>query len=936
MLIVRCRDDADDRSSAEQKINKKRRLLKDLIMFQQAQSNNNNLPPNYLQFHENAFVSPLNLINITHPAPISFGRAPHFLKQTIPQYDTSSSHLQSIDTNKLHMYQFLAKRKLKEDQRKKEITEKTPPQPKFQQRNVRSAQPQPRSKNPPVRSVSVPKKPAVSKKDNRNEIQHSPRTPTPIHVTRANDSYATLSVGKQNELADIHEQILVQLRVLHNPPAREHAIDETEQEKQRRIRLKRERIKRDSRAVYNAHQELKQIIIDIQQPDANLPRLIHRHLNAYKAILLATETLANEAPLKSQDAPVQQLYAAILPVLETLTNANHALGLSQLRIDPSCFHSTPAKVINSRTTSDNRASPSNQLLPAIYSELMKKKQRKPRALPSVLRPRSAESVRLPRADTASITRPTISMQNKTRARSHSPLPSLKSASTIETPFYSRFTVDHILAKLAPRLLSNYTGQELNDQIERARTLIPMFLVDNHLSDDEISSRVVQMLMPRQDQKQILASATAFEVFETPEERARRTNLDVYQTQISTWDDEMAQIRQRVQNYKTNRLEQETTVRRTVRFQTDPVPPPLPENVQIHRPLLEHTLEDFVLPHENKQAFENANAQPSSRGCIRLNGLDSSKIREIERYRRDYRDYLQRTESAKSEDFDPCQAINRLSEFLLDEALLTVVNEVELFAVEISQKLVENELLGKEISLADVEKQQKHHHQQQQQQQNRRPIQKIDRKRSPVSPSSASERYTSSFEEDINTESRISRSDEENAQRRKSPMEGTGRFTTTAAFEQRKLPRDRVHSSTPSSSSSSSSSRTHSPQGIIMKPTVVVKQPSSIHEENNEYSDRDFDSSASSRSKGRQQPIRHQRSEDDEDDDLLLSTKMGEKIYSTDFEESKSKLRSISHYDDDDDDDDAADTIKLSARSITKAQRRSFYSEDDVDVDDDDD
>ncbi|CAF5051895.1 unnamed protein product, partial [Rotaria socialis] len=46
--------------------------------------------------------------------------------------------------------------------------------------------------------------------------------------------------------------------------------------------------------------------------------------------------------------------------------------------------------------------------------------------------------------------------------------------------------------------------------------------------------------------------------------------------------------------------------------------------------------------------------------------------------------------------------------------------------------------------------------------------------------------------------------------------------------------------------------------------------------------------------------------------------------------------SISHYDDDDDDDDAADTIKLSARSITKAQRRSFYSEDDVEVDDDDD
>jgi hypothetical protein len=76
-------------------------------------------------------------------------------------------------------------------------------------------------------------------------------------------------VGKQNEIIDIHDQLLVQLRTLHNPPARENIIDETEQEKQRRIRLKRERIKRDSRAIYNAHQELKQILHDIHQPDAN-------------------------------------------------------------------------------------------------------------------------------------------------------------------------------------------------------------------------------------------------------------------------------------------------------------------------------------------------------------------------------------------------------------------------------------------------------------------------------------------------------------------------------------------------------------------------------------------------------------------------------------------------------------------------------------------
>jgi len=249
------------------------------------------------------------------------------------------------------------------------------------------------------------------------------------------------------------------------------------------------------------------------------------------------------------------------------------------------------------------------------------------------------------------------MQNKTRARSHSPLPSIKSASTIETPFYSRFTVDHILVKLAPRLLANYTGHELTEQIERARTLIPMFLVDNRLTDDEIVGRVTQMLMPRQQQQQVPTSTTSFEIFDTPEERARRADIDIYHTQISTWEDEMSQIRQRLQNYKTNRLEEETTTRRTVKFQLDSSPPSLPENVHIHTPLFESPLDDFVRKsNENKQTSIQSS---SSRGYIQLHGLDSNKIRQIERYRKDYQGYLQRTESAKNEDFDPSQIINRL-------------------------------------------------------------------------------------------------------------------------------------------------------------------------------------------------------------------------------------------------------------------------------------
>ena len=133
-------------------------------MLQQKQSDSS-LPPNYLQFHEHAFVSPLNLINVTHPAPISFGRAPHLLQQTIPRTDatlaTPSSRppLQSIDPRKLQMYQFLAERKRKEERWKKEMDEKHPAKPTVQQRSVRSTQPTPRAKASVTRSASAPKKP---------------------------------------------------------------------------------------------------------------------------------------------------------------------------------------------------------------------------------------------------------------------------------------------------------------------------------------------------------------------------------------------------------------------------------------------------------------------------------------------------------------------------------------------------------------------------------------------------------------------------------------------------------------------------------------------------------------------------------------------------------------------------------------------------------
>ena len=160
---------------------------------------------------------------------------------------------------------------------------------------------------------------------------------------------------------------------------------------------------------------------------------------------------------------------------------------------------------------------------------------------------------------------------------------------------------------------------------------------------------------------------------------------------------------------------------------------------------------------------------------------------------------------------------RLSEFLLDEALLNVVQEVELLTVEISQKLVENELLGREISLADAER--------------RRSIPPMAKKRAPRSPSPPADQYnTSSFEEDL--DSRHSQSDDDRQfVPRKRPMQSTGRFTAPA-FE---------HRSFPARSSSSSSSPSHSPKGIVLRPTLNPQRPGSIIEENYPLSDRDEDS-----------------------------------------------------------------------------------------------
>ena len=586
-------------------------------------------PRNFLQFHEHAFVSPLNLINVTNPAPVTFGRAPHILQQISPR--------QTIDPKKLHMYQFLAERKLKEDRWKKEMNDKIIIQPAASKPNRRSTSSQGQNKAIGPRSISVPKK------------KNQPR-PSPIHFSRPVEPSANLSENRRQELREIHESIVVQLRRLHHPPARENVIDETEQEKQRRLRLKREQVKHDSRAIYHAHQELKQILQDIRQPDFNLARIIHRLLSAYKSIFLALKTLTNEAPIKPQDESVQQLLSSVLSILNTLLHVNHALGFNEFQIDPIYLRAPSNRSARSRR---EVSPPPNQLLPSIYQELMKKKQKKSRTIPSVLyqRPKSAETVRLPR----SITRSTISTEQKTRTRSHSPI-----GSSIETPFYSTLTVDEILMKLAPHLLRHFTGQALNAQIDRARTIIPMFLTDNRMTQTEVIQRVLQMLMPLDQSRTTDLSLPL--IGETSEERSRRVDIDIYQTQISHWDEEMAQIRQRLQNYRTNRLETETNERRVndFHFETTRTFSPLPEHVQIHQPLYEDELEGFPLKinSESIVPFHTETLLASDRDRIRLKILDSNKIRQIERYRKEYRAYLQRTESAPQDDFDPSKLINR--------------------------------------------------------------------------------------------------------------------------------------------------------------------------------------------------------------------------------------------------------------------------------------
>ena len=177
----------------------------------------------------------------------------------------------------------------------------------------------------------------------------------------------------------------------------------------------------------------------------------------------------------------------------------------------------------------------------------------------------------------------------------------------------------------------------------------------------------------------------------------------------------------------------------------------------------------------------------------------------------------------------------------------------------------------------------------------RPVQPMAKKLAPRSPSPPADQYnSSSFEEDL--DSRHSQSDDDRKiVPRKGPMEGTGRFTATA-FEHR--------------SSSSSSSPSRSPKAIILRPTIVPPRSGSIIEENNPLSDNDEASSFSPRQKATQ--ARRQSSSDDE---LLLSTQTGEKIYSTDFDESRSKLRPNNQHDDD---EDVADTMKLSARALDES------------------
>lgn len=144
----------------------------------------------------------------------------------------------------------------------------------------------------------------------------------------------------------------------------------------------------------------------------------------------------------------------------------------------------------------------------------------------------------------------------------------------------------------------------------------------------------------------------------------------------------------------------------------------------------------------------------------------------------------------------------MSESFLNQALITVAHELETLTDELSEKLVGNELLGHQISL-DVVK-----------------SEEVRRRRHvPLSP--VDHHYNSSFEEDVRTESRSSRSKSAPKRTigRQSPMRMTGPFTSD--FRSEISQRD--------SSSSSSSSPRQTDNSRRPKPTTFTSNASNSHE-----------------------------------------------------------------------------------------------------------
>ncbi|CAF0868728.1 unnamed protein product [Didymodactylos carnosus] len=953
---------------------------------------NNNLPVNYLQFHENAFVSPLNLINLSQPPPSTFGKAPHtFYETRLSPYDGPQRPLtlQSVDAEKLNMLTFLARRKLKEDRWKKKENDMIGGNDGSTIKNRRSNLQQQRrsSSTRSTSATNIPKKSILPKKNasdiNSFKIINRSETPSSVSfsVPSRIDTTPTLSISdiyesKQREIIELHKKLVSFLNVLHNdPPQRENIIDETEQEKQRRIRLKRERIRRDLRATYNSHTELKQILIEMKQPEANLHRLIYRHVNAYKTALLTVETLTNEAPIKSNDSSAQKLMMSFLSMLETLLIVNKAFHLSSLNIDPEYLQPPPVRksIINknfqqpkqfeSKSTKsrgfivNNEQDDSSNLLPSIYHELVKKKNRNERprsaltnhhSVPSVLygdrqrlRPLSADSIRqrLPEVSKKkqqNFARSTISIENKInrRARSHSPLPShISPTSPPRSTGYSQndiVTIDHILMKIAPRLLTTYTGQELSEQIEKARVIIPMFLTDEYLSENEIVRRVTEMLIPRNRQRiQPSPPLTHYQVQQTLDNHSQSSDIAIFQQQIVEWEDEMNKIRRRVQNVKNMELEDpiksSSKQSRTVTFNLEPQSTPEQiyhdDNVQIHPPLFEQASNDTMEKHRLSPLSNHSRptAFERSHKMKRLRPLDKEKINRIEEYQKQYQNYLSRTDSTKTDDFDPCKVTERLSELFLDDALWTIVYELEHLNEEICDKMTQNEILGNDIDKEQVKelisfKRLDDYHVEQQQQQVKKRISpnEYDRHYSPVE----NQYNMSSFEDDFNSESKLSRSDDEYEKDRretKPKMEGTGRFTTM-----------QTRHSTSSSSSRSSTPSYNIKPAIILRPTTIATSKTtyssnSQRQEQTIIKKSSGRSSTPSLSSDRDSPKPHQGkkriSQHSGDDNIHVSEITGERVYSLDFDEVGAGGSEM-----------GADTMKISARSLTTFDHDSEISD----------